>query len=277
MLLRTAAASLEVDAPRLEAEILLAHLLGRPRAWLFAHSDDPLDLPLRVRYDALVARRRAGEPIAYLTGIRDFHGLTLAVAPGVLIPRPETELLVDLALAEIDARSCATVLDLGTGSGAIALAVAAARARVRVTAVERSTAAAAIAAENILRVGIDRVELVISDWFSALAGRRFELVVSNPPYIAADDHHLGAGDLRFEPLEALASGSDGLDSIRAIVAGAPGHLVAGAALMIEHGNEQGAAVRAVFVAGGFGEVETVQDLEGRERVTRGRLPMMVRL
>ncbi len=270
MLLRTAAASLEVDAPRLEAEILLAHLLGRPRAWLFAHSGDPLDAAIRERYDALVARRRAGEPIAYLTGTRDFHGLTLAVAPGVLIPRAETELLVELALAEIDTRSCSTALDLGTGSGAIALAVAAARPAVRVTAVERSVTAAAIAADNIARSGQSRVELVASDWFSALLGRRFDLIVSNPPYIAADDHHLGEGDLRFEPPEALASGGDGLDAIRAIVADAPRHLSAGAALMVEHGHEQGAEVRALFVSGGFGEVDSVRDLEGRERVTRGR-------
>lgn len=272
MLLRSAAASLDVEAPRLEAEVLLAHLLGRPRAWLFAHSGDPLDAATRERFDALVARRRAGEPIAYLTGTRDFHGLTLAVAPGVLIPRPETELLVELALAEIDARPCASVLDLGTGSGAIALALAAARGSIRVLAVDRSAAALDVAVANRGRLGLGNVELQRGDWFGDLGDRRFDLIVSNPPYIAAGDHHLGEGDLRFEPLEALASGCDGLDAIRAIVASAPKHLVAGAALMVEHGNEQGAAVRSVFVGGGFGEIETVRDLEGRDRVTRGRVP-----
>lgn len=266
---RAAAARLgQAEGPD-DAAILLTEVLGVSRAWLVAHGSDPIDPLAAARFERLVARRVAGEPIAYLIGRRGFHALELDVGPAVLIPRPETELLVELALARIPDDRAVDVADLGTGSGAIALAIAAARPCARLLASDASAAALAIARGNAQRLGLANVAFVEGSWWAPLVGRRFDLIVSNPPYIALDDPHLDAGDLRFEPRSALVAGADGLDDLRLIAAGAPAHLKPGGVLLVEHGHAQGEAVRALFRAAGFEAVMTHRDLEGRERVTEG--------
>lgn len=253
---------------RLDAQLLLSHVLGRPRAWLLAHDDTPLDADAASAYDTLVLRRAGGEPFAYLVGEREFHGLTLRVTPDVLIPRPDTETLVDWALELLhDGPAIPTVLDLGTGSGAIALAVKAANRHARVTALDASAPALAVARDNATRLGLD-VEFLESDWWTATGGRRWHLALSNPPYIAEGDSHLPA--LIHEPLKALTPGGDGLAAIDALLAGAPSHLEAGGWLLIEHGWDQGAAVRERFVAASFKNVSTHSDIEQRERCTGGQ-------
>ena len=264
------AARARIDAP--DAQLLLLHVLGRDRAWLFAHGHDAVPADAASAFDALVARRARGEPVAYLTGRRGFWTLDLDVGPGVLIPRPETERLVELALARIPADAPARVADLGTGSGAIALALAAERPRAQVVAVDASAAALAIASGNAARLGIGNVAFRLGDWLRPLAGETFDVIAGNPPYIADADPHLGRGDLRFEPEAALASGSDGLDAIRAIAAAAPAHLSGGGWLLLEHGYDQGEAVRALLRDAGLAQVATERDLEARERVTLGRKP-----
>lgn len=253
---------------RLEAELLLAHVLGVNRAWFFAHADDPANAEATHRFDALVARRAAGEPIAYITGTRDFWSLTLAVTPATLIPRPETELLVELALERLPRGG--RVVDLGTGSGAIALAIAKERPDAMVFAVDASADALAIARHNAQRLGLERVTFAHGDWLAPLAGKQFDLIVSNPPYIESDDHHLREGDLRFEPVTALASGVDGLDDIRRIAVASVPRLVPGGVLLLEHGWNQGASVRAVLADAGFHDPFTARDLEGRDRVSGAR-------
>ena len=255
-----------------DAELLLAHALGRSRTWLLAHGDDDIAPDDAARFEALVERRAAGEPIAYLVGSRGFWTLDLAVTPATLVPRPETELLVELAVARIPADSNTRIADLGTGSGAIALAVAKERPRSRVVATDASSDALDIARENAKRNGIDNVEFRHGDWLEPLAGETFGLIGSNPPYIALGDPHLGEGDLRFEPASALSSGIDGLDAIRTIIRHAPAYLCAGGWLLLEHGWEQGEAVRALLREAGFVDVATERDLEGRDRVSLGRLP-----
>ena len=256
---------------RAECDTLLSHALGRDRSWLFAHAEDPLSPADAARFDALVARRAAGEPVAYLTGVRAFWRFDLAVTPDTLIPRADTERLVELALERLPARTASRVLDLGAGTGAIALAIAFERPLARVVAVDRSPGAAAVARRNAAALGLDaRVEVREGSWFAPVAGERFDLVTSNPPYIEDADPHLAQGDLRFEPRSALASGADGLDDLRRIAADALHHLQPGGWLLVEHGWNQGAAVRALFAASGFIDVETALDLEGRERVTLGR-------
>lgn len=256
-----------LDAP--DAQVLLAHVLGRNRAWLVAHADDVLPAAQRNAFAVLARRRAEGEPVAYLTGTREFHGLVLAVSPAVLIPRPETETLVEVALARLPAAADLRVLDLGTGSGAVALAIARARPRARVIGCDLSIAALAQARDNARRLAIANVEFVHSDWFSAVGPPPFDLVVGNPPYIGADDPHLAQGDLRFEPRAALTPEGDGLAAIRAIVAGSGAHLGAGATLAVEHGYDQGDAVAALLVAAGFAEVTATRDLAGIVRVTAG--------
>lgn len=261
-----------VDAA--DAEFLLLHALSRrDRAWLFAHAGDPLPAAAAERFESLLTRRERGEPVAYLLGRRGFWTLDLEVTPATLIPRPETELLVELAIARIPSDHGAHVADLGTGSGAIALALATERPLARVTATDASREALAIAMANAHSHRIDNVEFRHGDWWAPLAGERFDLAVSNPPYIAQADPHLAQGDLRFEPHAALASGADGLDAIRIIVAGAPERLRAGGWLLLEHGWEQGAAVRDLLLAAGFADAATARDLEDRDRVTLGRLPL----
>ena len=253
-----------------DAEWLLAHALGRPRAWLYAHADDKVDAGTQARFAELIARRAAGEPVAYLTRSRGFWSFDLRVTPDTLIPRPETELLVELALARLPETAALRIADLGTGSGAIALALARERPCAHVFATDISEAALAIACENAAALAIGNVRFGSGSWCSALAGGPFDLIASNPPYIADDDPHLAAGDLRFEPLGALASGQDGLGAIRAIIRGAPAHLVPGGWLLLEHGVAQGSAVRALLHAAGFIDVGTARDLEDRDRVTLGR-------
>jgi release factor glutamine methyltransferase len=264
-ILRQAAEAL---GDRLEAELLLGHVLGVNRAWFFAHADDALDTASTIRFDALVHRRAQGEPVAYITGTRDFWSLTLEVTPATLIPRPETELLVELALDRLPQGG--SVVDLGTGSGAIALAIASERPDASVAAVDASLAALEVARRNAGRLRLGRVDFIAGDWFAPLGDTRFDLVVSNPPYIEADDAHLGRGDLRFEPASALASGHDGLDDIHRIVEGAAAHLAEGGWLLMEHGWDQGSAIRAILERAGFVEAFTATDLEGRDRVSGGR-------
>lgn len=263
-------ASARLDGSRVDAELLLAHALSRSRAWLYAHAETKLAPRQSAAFDRLVARRAAGEPVAYLTGIRGFWSLALAVSDAVLIPRPETELLVELALRRIDADREARIVDLGTGSGAIALALARERPRAAVVATDASAAALAVAAANASALGIAQVAFRHGDWWRAVGGERFDLAVSNPPYIAENDPHLDHGDLRFEPRPALVGGPSGLAALAAVVDGAPLHLVPHGWLLVEHGYDQGAAVRALFARAAFDSIATERDLAGHERVTLGR-------
>ena len=261
---------------RLDAQLLLAHVLGRSRTWLLTHEDASLDDTQDAAFQALATRRAAGEPFAYLVGEREFHGLTLAVDPAVLVPRPDTETLVDWALAllrgEWASAPFPAVLDLGTGSGAIALAIKNGCPRARVWAGERSADALAVARANAGRLGLD-VRFAQGDWWSALDGLPdvpvFDLVVSNPPYIAAGDPHLAA--LAHEPLSALVAADDGLADIVRITSGARGRLRAGGWLLFEHGWEQAGAVGRILADAGFGDIRTQADIEGRPRCTGGRL------
>ena len=255
-----------------DAALLLAHALGKSRSWLFAHADDALGEAEAARFDVLLARRAAGEPVAYLTGWRGFWTLELAVTPATLVPRPETELLVDLALARLPVDAPVRVADLGTGSGAIALAIASERPRAQVLATDASSAALDVARGNAARNGIGNVAFRLGSWLQPLGEDTFDLIASNPPYIAEGDPHLAQGDLRFEPAMALSCGADGLDAIRVIVRDAPACLRRGGWLLLEHGWEQGDAVRALLAAAGFADVATERDLEQRDRVSLGRLP-----
>ncbi|QNR96814.1 peptide chain release factor N(5)-glutamine methyltransferase [Stenotrophomonas sp. 169] len=270
--LADATARLSGPDARHEAELLLLHTLQCARSWLFAHAADALGDADRARFSALVARRAEGEPVAYLTGRRGFWTLDLDVDGATLIPRPETELLVELALARLPLDRPLEVADLGTGSGAIALAVASERPNARVLATDFSEAALAVAARNAQRHALTTVRFAHGSWLVPLQGQRFDLIASNPPYIRSDDPHLQQGDLRFEPATALASGEDGLADIRLLVAGAMQHLHAGGWLLLEHGWDQGAAIRLLLQQAGWDAVETVQDLEQRDRVTLGRRP-----
>ena len=252
-----------------DARVLLRTSCGVNDAYLIAHADDALSAAQASAYTALAARRIAGEPVAYIVGTREFYSLEFKVTPAVLIPRPETELLVEFALERMD--STGSVLDLGTGSGCIAIAIARHRPRAKVVAVERSAVALAVARENAARHAAGNLELIASDWFAALGDRPFDVIVANPPYVAADDPHLQQGDLRAEPASALTAGIDGLDCIRAIVAEAPRHLNRGGWLAFEHGYDQAARCRKLLGAAGLEEVFTRTDIAGVERVSGGRL------
>ncbi|MGH8309342.1 MAG: peptide chain release factor N(5)-glutamine methyltransferase [Steroidobacteraceae bacterium] len=253
-----------------DARVLMRAALGVDDAYLIAHSGKPPADRQRERYLEWVERRRGGEPVAYLTGEREFYSLAFKVTPAVLIPRPETELLVEAALERIPMQAPSRVLELATGSGCVAVAIALHRPRARVTATDRSRAALAVARENAARHGAG-IELVESDWFAALAGRRFDFVVSNPPYVADGDPHLAEGDLRFEPRAALAGGADGLACIRLIIEQARAHLEPGARLLLEHGHEQAAHCRALLERAGYREVTSRGDLAGIERVSGGKV------
>jgi release factor glutamine methyltransferase len=260
---------------RLDAQLLVLHALCRPqreRAWLLAHDTDTLPEALHAALQATVQRRAQGEPLAYITGHKEFYGLDLLVNAHVLVPRPDTETLVDWALevlATINAapRLPARILDLGTGSGAIALALKRTRPELQVSAVDFSTDALAVARANAQQLQLD-VCLTQGNWLAGVAGR-YSAIVSNPPYIAAADHHLSA--LTHEPLQALASGADGLDDIRAIVAQAPAHLLPGGWLLLEHGYDQAAAVRSLLAAAGLQDAQSRRDLAGIERCSGARL------
>lgn len=263
--------------PALEARVLLGHALGWRRTELITRGDEPLDAAAVAAFRHLETRRAAGEPVAQLVGMREFYGLAFDVTPDVLIPRPETELLVETALAAVESIARPRVLDLGTGSGAIAIAIAYARPDARVWAVDRSPAALTVAARNAAKL-LDparpggSLTWLEGDWYGALsacAAPEFDVIVSNPPYIAKGDPHLDEGDLRFEPRGALTDESDGLSAIRAIAAGAGAFLAEGAQLWIEHGYDQAPHVRDVLAVSGFANVRSCQDLAGIERTTGG--------
>lgn len=264
------AARAQVDAE--DAELLLAHALQRSRGWLFAHGDDTLPADIGRRYDELLRRRQAGEPVAYLLGHRGFWRFDLRVTPATLIPRADTERLVELALERLPVGTPATVADLGTGSGAIALALAQERPAARVIATDVSADALDVARGNAHALGLRNVEFREGNWLAPLGEDLFDLIASNPPYIPDGDAHLEQGDLRFEPIGALASGADGLDAIRIIARDAPARLRPDGWLLIEHGWDQGEAVRTLLDAAGLRDTATARDLEARDRVTFGRRP-----
>lgn len=265
-----AGSALPGDSPRRDAEILLGYCLGRPRSWLYAWPEQEVAPDQCGSYAGLIERRRSGEPVAYLTGTREFWSLRLRVTEATLIPRPETETLVTWAL-ELDMPARAEALDLGTGSGAIALAVAGERPAWRVEAVDSCDAALAVARDNAARAGLARVQFRQSDWYGALGMRRYDLVLSNPPYIDGEDSHLDHAELRYEPRGALVAADRGLSELRRVIDGAPRHLRDGGWLLLEHGFEQGAAVRELLAGAGFAAVGTRRDLSGHERVSAGQL------
>jgi release factor glutamine methyltransferase len=252
---------------RLDAQVLLGHVLGRPRAWLIAHDDEPVELAAAAEMARLMQQRARGVPVAYLVGEREFHGLMLKIRPDVLVPRPETEGLVDWVLELFDRSVPARVADLGTGSGAIALALRHRRPLMRVTAVDVDPGAMSVARDNAARLRLE-LECLQGRWFAPLAGRRFDCVVSNPPYVDADDPHLHA--LGSEPLLALSPGPDGLAALREIIQAAPAHLEPGAWLLLEHGSDQAPAVQQMLVEHGFVDIATRADLAGLPRCTGGR-------
>ncbi len=251
---------------RLEAELLLAHGLDRPRAWIYAHADEQVPHPLRERVSALFERRLAGEPVAYIVGVREFYGREFGVDPNVLIPRPETELVVELALQLLPVGPC-RLIDVGTGSGCIALTLAAERPAWEITALDLSPGALAVCAANAARLGLARVRRLESDLLAAVTGERFSAIVSNPPYVAAADPHLQTGDLRFEPDRALSAGADGLAVIRRLIEQSRAALAPGGWLILEHGHDQGPAVAGLMRTAGLEQVATHRDLSGLDRVT----------
>lgn len=268
-LLAQAGTDIGSDSARLDAEVLLAHVLDRPRSYLLAWPDAvPTDTQLRA-FRSLVERRARGEPVAYLTGNREFWSLQLNVTPDTLVPRPETETLVAAALEWLPTDRSLRIADLGTGSGAVALAIASERPHCHIIATDRSSAALETARRNAGRAGLDHVEFRQGDWCAALATDTFDLVVSNPPYIASSDAHLLQGDVRFEPRMALAAGPAGMDDIERIADCVRAHLVGNGALLLEHGFRQGATVRALLAALGYRDIATLNDLAGLERVTVG--------
>jgi len=275
MMLTVAQALAQSGLVPVDAQVLLAYVVGNTRAWLTAHADESLTPNEAARFFSLARRRRDGEPIAYLTGVREFWGLSLLVTQNVMIPRPETETLVERALARLAPDRASHVLDLGTGSGAIALALARERPPVQIVATDVSEAALRVADANARRLGLYNVRFTRADWYDGmeLSPERpaFDAIVSNPPYIAAGDRHLGEGDLRFEPMASLTPGGDGLSALSTIVAGAPQWLMPGGWLIVEHGYDQQDDVRALFESAGFIDVESTRDLAGIPRVCAGKL------
>jgi release factor glutamine methyltransferase len=261
------------DSPLLEAELLLARSLMVPRSALHARAHEPvLDCDATDRYEALLTRRALGEPIAYLLGEKEFWSLPLAVTPDVLIPRPETELLVERALTHLRGEPASRVLDLGTGSGAIALALAHERKTCAVLGIDVAGPAIELAKRNAAALGIDNVGFRCGDWYAPVDGERFDLIVSNPPYIAEEDPRVDSGVRRFEPHAALFAGADGLGALRRVIAGATAHLLPGGWIVVEHGDRQGPAVRELMVVTGLTAVATFRDLAGAERCTEAMLP-----
>ncbi|PKO45235.1 MAG: peptide chain release factor N(5)-glutamine methyltransferase [Betaproteobacteria bacterium HGW-Betaproteobacteria-22] len=295
----------EASEAKLEAQLLLQHVLNVNRAWLITHESDALQTNTHAAFESLLNRRLTGEPIAHILGYREFFGFKLKVTPDTLIPRPDTETLVETALSKIPKNTTPApfqrtsgssdfqqyqdkmfdseprrddsfdILDLGTGSGAIAIAIAKHAPYVEVTAADASTAALAIAKENAAALQISNVQFLSSNWFSSLKGTRFDIIVSNPPYIEQDDTHLSQGDLRFEPMSALASGADGLDDIRHIITTCIIHLKPQSWLMLEHGYNQAERVADLMANAGLVDIETIHDLGGNDRVTIGKNPLIV--
>ncbi len=257
--------------PRLESRMLLEFVLQKPRAWLLAHDTDPLSPQLTDFFLVLAAKRRAGHPMAYLVGEREFRGHLLKVTQDVLIPRPDTELLVDVGIEAVDRAQAQSLLDLGTGSGAIAVSLALARPHLRVVASDLSEKALAVAQHNAMALGA-KIQWWQGDWYEAIpAEGLFDIIVSNPPYIAASDLHLTQGDLRFEPRSALTDEADGLNALRCIIAGASAHLNPGGQIWLEHGFEQAVAVSELLSDAGYRRIATHRDLSGNPRVTGGYL------
>lgn len=272
-LLAAATAQLQAsDSPALDAELLLAHVLGKTRSWLRAFDDHVLDFEAATQFAALLKQRKHGTPVAHLLGKREFWSLPLEVTQDTLIPRPDTELLVQQALGHIPANQKIRVLELGTGTGAIALALASERPRADITATDKSTAALTVAKNNAQSLSIEKISFIESDWFKMLSGQCFDVIVCNPPYIAEDDPHLTQGDVRFEPRSALVAGADGLTDLRHIIAEAKSHLFANGWLLVEHGFGQAAAVQGLFSDAGFVQVSCQHDLGGQPRLTKGQLP-----
>ena len=260
---------LPTDSARRDTEILLCHCLGKSRAWLYTWPEKEVARDCARDFEKLLAQRREGVPVAYLTGEREFWSLQLAVSDATLIPRPETETLVSWAL-ELALPNAASVLDLGTGSGAIALALASERPHWHVTALDVSQEALQVARGNAVRTRLTSVHFVQSDWYQAVTGQRFNALLANPPYIDGDDPHLALGDVRFEPRSALVSSNSGLEDLGRLVAGASDHLLDGGWLLLEHGFEQANAVCAMLHDAGFSQVSTRRDMSGQQRITGGR-------
>lgn len=274
-ILQSAAEKLLTEDAKLEAQLLLQHILNVNRAWLIAHENDALEANIHAAFEALLNRRLNGEPMAYILGCREFYGLDLMVTPDTLIPRPDTETLVEVALAKISNVPNQSILDLGTGTGAIALAVAKNRPQASITAVDASVGALKVAKQNAENLSIHNIEFVFSNWFENLENQKFDVIVSNPPYIEDQDIHLTQGDLRFEPISALASGVDGLDDIRQIIGDCLIHLKPQAWLMLEHGYNQAAQVADLMADVGLTNIETIKDLGNNDRVTVGKNPLIV--
>ncbi len=277
--LNQGATLLNGDEAKLEAQLLLQFVLAVDHAWLIVHATDAISDQHKLQFLKLIQRRSKGEPIAYILGEREFYGLPFKVSEDTLIPRSDTEALVEIALEKLD--SCShgndgvSVLDLGTSTGAIALAIAHSLPEAYVTAVDASEKALAVAQENAERLEIEQVEFIHSDWFEGLVGHRFDVIVSNPPYIEENDQHLNQGDLRFEPISALASGEDGLDDIRLILADCLAFLKPQGWVMLEHGYKQAEAVQQLMAETGLVEVDTIKDFGGNDRVTIGKNPLIV--
>lgn len=261
------------DSARLDAELLLAKVLAKPRSYLFAWPERELQPTEYLAFQNLVAQRLQGQPVAYLLGYREFWGMELEVSPATLIPRSDTELIVELVLAQLAHQPAPNILDLGTGTGAIALALAKERPDARILAIDNSVAALAVAQRNQQRLGFSQLSWLAANWLSALAPvKQFDLIVSNPPYIAEDDPHLLQGDLRFEPRSALSSGIHGLDDLRHLIQTAPHYLQVGGWLVLEHGYTQASQVAAAFKTANYTELACYQDLAGHDRVSLGRCP-----
>jgi release factor glutamine methyltransferase len=276
--IRSLETSLDLDAgsARVEVQCLLQAVLRVNRAYLLAHLEQLLNREQHTCYAAMFERRRNGEPIAYILGEREFFGINFIVSPATLIPRHDTELLVELSLKRIPQtpreKKPFRILELGTGSGSVALSIAHARPDTEITAVDSSLDALQVAQANVQRLGINTIRLMQSDWFSALRrDERFDMIVSNPPYIALNDSHLSKGDLRFEPRSALVSGADGLDDIRRIIGEAQSYLQTGGGLLLEHGYDHAERVRVLLQQASFGEVFSARDLSGVERVSGGSI------
>jgi release factor glutamine methyltransferase len=271
-----AALALDKREARIEARVLLSHALEVDHAWLIAHDRDVPTVTQQNAIAELIDRRAGGEPVAYILGEREFYGFNFAITPAVLIPRPDSELLVEAAFNLLPENTACRVLDLGTGSGAIAISLALHRPLAEVIALDISADALAVAQHNARRLGAGNVHFEIGDWFAAkslkTSVKNLDIIVTNPPYIQATDPHLNMGDLRFEPVQALAAGDDGLRDLRAIIAGAPAHLVEGGWLLLEHGYDQAAGVTTLLQQHGFAAIRTLQDLAGLDRVSAGRWP-----
>jgi release factor glutamine methyltransferase len=260
---------------KFETQLLLQHVLNVNRAWIISHENDALQPNIHELFEALLNLRLGGEPMAYILGSREFYGLKLMVTPDTLIPRPDTETLVETALAKIFDDTNPSILDLGTGTGAIALAIAKNRPQASVIAVDASNSALEVAKKNTQNLSINNIEFILSNWFENLTNQRFDVIVSNPPYIEQNDVHLSQGDLRFEPISALASGADGLDDIRQIINDCLIHLNPQGWLMLEHGYNQASQVADLMAEVGLTNVETIKDLGNNDRVTIGKNPLIV--